>query len=149
MNHIIEDVVEMINYNKPLYKLKGLSIETIYTKNRTEDEKLNGVGDIEHFEPNTLSVIIEIDNSKGSNGGLDQNLCFPCNFSTFILDRNKISMKSLKNIITDINDAGYFETLNQTYDQNNFAISNESEFLEVYGGCCSTKYIIHTIEKLN
>jgi len=136
----------MINYNKPLYKLKGISIETIYTKVRTEEEKINGEGDIDHYQTNTLSVMFEVDDTKG---GLDQNLCFPCNFSIFMLNRNKVTMASLENMIRDIRNGGYFETLNQTYDQDTFANDNMSEFLEVYGGCSNTKYIIHTIEKLN
>ena len=139
MEHIIKDIVNSVNYNKELYKLKGVIITSVFEDevSRSDEDEREGNGSISHYTTKVFNKIVEVGKSTVD---IDCSSNF---FENTVMKESRVNKEYIEYIKHHIRCRGIYETLSQKRD-----IENEEDEYQVYY-CCSTKYIITTIDKLN
>lgn len=139
MEHIIKDIVNGVNYNKELYKLKGVIITSVFEDavNRSDEDEREGNGSISHYTTKAFNKIVEVTDHRIA---VDSSSAV---FENTVMKESRVNKEYIKRMIDELGWCGFFETQSQKRD-----IENEEDEYTVYD-CSSTKYIITSIDKLN
>lgn len=144
MEHIIKDIVNGVNYNKELYRLKGVSITSVFEDavDRSDEDEYEGNGSIDHIITESFNKIVEL--YKKSEEEMENGSTYiwkPMLFKNQVLDNSKVNNMEILQMKNSIRNTGFWETKNQKRDVKNY---DDDDY-----DCLSTKYIITAIDKLN